>query len=284
MKFASQAFLMMAFLFTGIATAQQSADRCQRRKNKLAEFKSQSQNLYQRQVQTERRIEELKRNLNRLQADRSQIVNEKAALDRRISRTERRLKRHCRYLEACGRYEQQISALKDSMLEHSTRLESIRHDIRLRHQESNDLDRDIEEIENTFNRLHCDNLQIGRTPQSTFDQCSRLSEDFNKINRRINSLHSLMQHLRRRYSRIMKTHQNTNTQIAQLTQKMRRQCTHSNKLIELEELGRRHHEYQELGDELDQVDSLVKRFRASKLHRLKPVRQPKKKHTLKPVR
>ncbi len=294
--------VVMVVLFGSLsATAfgQSLFDRCQQEKTRIDGLKTQLTDIGNKITGIDQQLADLARRMRELRADRSRKVREKTALTRRIRRQEAMHNRRCRGLKQCERLEKQVARLRKQMQPLSDRLRQIRDGIRARHQEINDLNRDVDRLENQYNHLGCANLQIGQTAQSTFDKCSQLSRDWNGIQGRINRLLASVRALRQNYQQVMKKMRASSVQLSRLLKKFRANCSHSTEsLATLESMEKDQHEYNSIKSDLDQMDVQVRKFRKLKLRpakvkkALKPTLRPKKdkgnkgknKHTMKPVK
>jgi chromosome segregation ATPase len=284
------------------ASAQSLFERCKAEKQQLETLALEVVNIGTDISDIDRQIVDLTRKRRELRADKNSKARRRATLERKIKRDQALHKRKCRGLQKCDRLEEKVARLKNEMQPLSDKVRRIREEIRTRNTETVTLNRDVQRLENQYGQLGCDNLQIGQTPQSTFDRCSQLAKDWTNVQNRINQLQSSVAHLRQRYKRIMKKMRGSNAQLARLLKEFRASCSHSTRLADLESMEREQHEYRSIGSELDEMDSKVKRFKMIKLQkasprpkRFKPTIRPKKggrsdgkrggkkKHTLKPV-
>lgn len=268
---------VLALLGAGSAASAQSRfERCQKEKEKIEQMERQSADMKQRIDDIDSELADLNRRLRQLRSEKSRKARERARLERRIRTTTRQHKRRCRGIEGCSELQDRVAQLRKRIAPVARRLDSIRNGIRERGQEIAGLNRDVRRIENQYNQLGCDNLQIGQTAQSTFDRCSRLADEWSDVQRRIGRLQAAVRNLRRSYQRTMRQMRAHNTRLAALLRKFRERCSqHTESLATLERMEKDQHEYRSLKDDLDEMDQKVDRF--SKL-KLKPVRraQPKK--------
>ncbi len=268
---------MLALLGAGsTATAQSRFERCQKEKEQIEQMERQSADMKLRIDDIDRELTDLNRRLRQLRSEKARKARDRARLERRIRTTTVHHQRRCRGIEGCSALQNQVAQLRKRIAPLARRLDSIRNGIRERGQEIAGLNRDVRRIENQYNQLGCDNLQIGQTAQSTFDRCSRLANEWSDVQRRIGQLQAAVRNLRRSYQRTMRQMRSNNTRLAALLRKFRERCSqHTESLATLERLEKDQHEYRSLEDDLDEMDQKVDRF--SKL-KLKPVRraQPRK--------
>ena len=285
------------------ASAQSLFERCKAEKQQLETLALEVVNIGNDIGDMDRQMADLTRKMRELRADKSSKARRRATLEKKIKRGQALHMRKCAGLQKCDKLEARVTRLKKDLQPLSDKVRRIREEIRTRNTETVTLNRDVQRMENQYSQLGCDNLQIGQTPQTTFDRCSQLAKDWTNVQNRINQLQSSVAHLRQRYKRIMKTMHSSNAQLARLLKEFRASCSHSTRLADLETLEREQHEYRSIATELDEMDSKVKRFKMIKLQKastrpktLKPTIHPKKggrsdekrgkkkkKHTLKPV-
>jgi len=284
---------LAVFGLNASASAQSLFERCKKQKEEIAGMKNEVGDLSS-QIQTiDERLADMARRVRELRVDKGKKTRQKDALGKKIRGEEARHKRRCRALRQCESLDNRVSQLKENMAPQTERLRKIREEIRTRNSGITDLNRDVQRMENQFDQLGCENLQIGQTAQTTFDRCSKLSKDWSSVQNRINQLQASVQRLRKAYQQVMRKMRTASVELDRLLKKMREACSHSARLAELEDMEKRQHEYRSIKDQLDEMDTKVKRFRTLKLKKAKPTIRPKKgdkrkkkkkKHTLKPVR
>jgi len=265
-----------AFAMFGLVTnaaAQSLFERCQKEKEEIGKMDAEVTDL-------SNRISDIDKQMTELRRERIQKSRQQSALQRRLKTDRIRHARRCRGMKQCEDMEQQVSDLKQQMEPLSDRLRKIRDGIRERNQEISQLNTDVRRMENQFRQLGCDNLQIGQTAQSTFDNCSQLSKDWNAVQGRIDRLQASVDRLRDGYQKVMQQMRTKSVALNRLLKRFRGQCSHSrDRLADLERMEKDQKEYQSIGGELDEMSTKVRKFRTMKLAPAKdqPTLTPKKK-------
>lgn len=284
------------FGLVSTANAQSLFERCQKDKEDMARMDREATDLTNRITDIDKQMAELRR--ERVEKDRQRM-----RLQRRLKRERVQHARRCRGLRECENLDRQVAQLKQRMEPQAERLRKIRDGIRDRSREISELSTDVHRMENQYRQLGCDNLQIGQTAQSTFDKCSQLSKDWASVQGRIDRLQDSVARLRAGYQKVMQQMRANNVALARLLKKFRDKCSHSrDRLAELEQMEKNRHEYQSIGNELEEMSTKVRKFRAMKLApagtKTKPTLKPKtddqdstsrgkhrrRKHTLKPAK
>jgi len=277
-------------------SAQSLFDRCQKKKADIAVMEDSVGTIDGDVNKINSRLENLRRKQKELLQQKTAKAREKAALLRRIKSEKAHHARMCVGLRQCEKLERKIEKLKKRIAPLSDRLRRIREEIRSRREESNRLSEIVEKIEASYANLKCDDLVAGQAAQATIDRCSDLFSRWNKLQADINKLQSSVVALRDRYKRVMKKMRAQNAELVRLAKKMRKACSHSSRMAELETLEKEQHGYRAISDDLEKMSRRVKKFRALKIRRPKmkptirrkkgkPTISPKKKkgkHTIKP--
>ena len=279
-KFSLALAILALTVWAAPASAEGLFQRCKDKKEDINNMKSQVDSLGTQMDQVRTEIKGLEARLKKARAKYSAKSRQERILNKKIKRSEAQHKRMCKPLERCGRLEKKVEDLKASLQPLHERLKRIRKELRKRSDVISKLNQDIRRIENKYGTLGCANLQIGESDQTTFDACAQLSRDWNDVKTRIDRLNKFMKGLRNRMQDLMQQRRAKGKELRRLTKQMRASCSHSHRLVELEALEKQQDDYRSLQDELDKMDTEVKRFHGLKL--MKKLKKAPKKPMLKP--
>ena len=261
---------LAVFSLSATVSAQSLFERCEKQKGEIANLKNEVGDL-SGQIQTiDRELADLALKMRELRTEKVKKSRQKAGLEKKVKRNEAKHRRRCRALRQCDTVENKVVKLKTKIAPLAERLHRIGEEIGTRQSAVADLNRDIGRMDTQFDKLGCDNLQIGQTAQTTFDRCSQLSKDFSGVQNRISQLQASVLRLRKTYQKIMKKMRSNGKELASLLKIMRDACSHSKRLADLEDMEKKQNEYRSIKDKLDEMDTKVKRFKTLKLLKAKP--------------
>ncbi|RME27182.1 MAG: hypothetical protein D6806_05030, partial [Deltaproteobacteria bacterium] len=251
-------------------------EQCQQKRLDIQQMERQSQAIGQE-------IGRIDVQIRQLQQQRNQKVREKQQLDRKIRIDRAMMERSCRFLRECERLEKKVQQLKQRIRPMLDRSRALRADLDRYRSEADRIDGRINRVSSAYRQLNCDNLVAGQTAQSTIDRCSQLFSEWNALQKELNSLQDSIRGLKGRFQRLMKEIRRFKKRIAQLLGKMRRNCTHSSALAELERLDNDWRTWESWGRQIGDLNKRLTRFRALRIVRPR-VAPPPRKPKLKPVK
>jgi len=276
--------VLFFFCLGGAAQAESLFEQCQQKKRDIAEMEDQAKQIDGEMADLDMQIRDLARKKQELLREKANKSREKKRLERKIRVDRAMMNRSCSGLRQCEAYERKIDQLKERIRPLSERLRRIRQEIRERGSEVRQLERETRKIESSYSKLNCDGLVAGQSSQSTIDRCSDLFSDWNRMQKDINSLQSSMSALRNRYRSVMRKMRRHNTELARLLRKMRASCGHSDRLADLRRMKEEQDDFRGIDDELDDMESSVRKIRTLKIVKPKLKKALKKKPVLRPVK
>ena len=266
---------------TGSVLAQPLPELCQQKEKEIATQQASLGEIDKQIAELTAKLEDLQKQKAEATANLSGKKRENRKLRAKIRADTRKKTTMCAPLAACAEYEKELDALKESHGEMAKQLAVIRKAGTEQMKAAVALNKAMKKAEAEYVKLGCGSLVLGEDEQKTVDRCQQLFADWTAKQAELDKIKSAIAELKANNKKQTKTLKRAVRAYARLQKKMRKTCSFSARLPEVDTLFKEYEGYTLIDKQIKGVDKEAKA--ASRVKILKPKIVEKKGPAAKPA-
>ncbi len=263
------------FGLSSSALAQPLPELCQQKEKEIAAQEASLGEIDKQIAELQAKLDELKKQKDEATAALSGKKGEKGKLAAKIRMDTAKKKRMCAPLATCAKYEKDLDSLKEKNGEMVKQLAQIRKAGMEQKKAAVALKKAVKEIEAEYGKLGCDSLVLGEDEQKTVDRCQQLFADWTAKQAELDKVKAAIKELKASYKKQKTALRKAFRAYANLQKKMRKTCSFSARLPEVDTAFKEYEGYTLIDKEIKEADTEVKA--ASRVKIIKPKIIEKKK-------